>query len=54
MVQKLLSDPDIDAYLRNELDCTVITVDGAGGTTTNEAGESVDDSPPLPDDDTDG
>ena len=33
MVQKLLSDPDIDAYLRGQLDCTVITVDGAGGAT---------------------
>ena len=53
MVQKLLSDPDIDAYLRNELDCTVITVSGSGATTTNEAGESVDDAPPLPDDGTD-
>ena len=27
MVQTLLSDPDIDAYLRDQLDCTVITVD---------------------------
>jgi len=26
-VQTLLSDPDIDAYLRDQLDCTVITVD---------------------------
>ena len=26
MVQTLLSDPDIDAYLRDQLDCTVITV----------------------------
>ena len=33
MVQKLLADPDIDAYLRGQLDCTVITVDGAGGAT---------------------
>ena len=30
MVQKLLSDPDIDSYLRDQLDCTVITVDGSG------------------------
>ncbi|WP_459820959.1 universal stress protein [Halorubrum luteum] len=30
MVQKLLSDPDIDSYLREKLDCTVITVDGSG------------------------
>jgi len=36
MVQKLLSDPDIDTYLRDELDCTVITVNGVGDTTTNE------------------
>ncbi|WP_418280851.1 universal stress protein [Halorubrum sp. DTA98] len=28
MVQKLLSDPDIDAFLREKLDCTVVTVDG--------------------------
>jgi len=28
MVQKLLSDPDIDSFLREKLDCTVITVDG--------------------------
>ncbi len=28
MVQKLLSDPDIDSFLRQKLDCTVITVDG--------------------------
>ncbi len=27
MVQKLLSDPDIDAFLRKKLDCTVITVE---------------------------
>ena len=27
MVQKLLSDPDIDAFLREKLDCTVITVE---------------------------
>ncbi len=32
MVQKLLSDPDIDTYLRDELDCTVITVDDSGAT----------------------
>ncbi len=32
MVQKLLSDPDIDTFLRNQLDCTVITVDGEGNT----------------------
>ncbi|OYR81777.1 universal stress protein UspA, partial [Halorubrum sp. E3] len=49
MVQKLLSDPDIDAYLRDELDCTVITVDADGDTTTNEAGDGTDD-PPLPED----
>ena len=30
MVQKLLSDPDIDSYLRDQLDCTVITVDASG------------------------
>jgi len=46
MVQKLLSDPDIDSFLRGELDCTVITVDADGETTTNEA----DDAAPLPDD----
>ena len=28
MFQKLLADPDIDSYLREKLDCTVITVDG--------------------------
>lgn len=28
MIQKLLSDPDIDSYLREKLDCTVVTVDG--------------------------
>jgi len=32
MVRKLLSDPDIDAYLREKLDCTVITVDADGQT----------------------
>lgn len=31
MLRKLLSDPDIDAFLREKLDCTVITVDGANG-----------------------
>ena len=36
MVQKLLSDPDIDAYLRGQLDCTVITVDSAGGATDDD------------------
>ncbi|MFW6321021.1 MAG: universal stress protein [Halohasta sp.] len=33
MVQKLLSDPDIDSYLREKLDCTVVTVDATGKTT---------------------
>lgn len=28
MVQKLLSDPDIDSFLREKLDSTVITVNG--------------------------
>jgi nucleotide-binding universal stress UspA family protein len=32
MVQKLLSDPDIGSYLREKLDCTVITVDADGQT----------------------
>lgn len=32
MVRKLLSDPDIGAYLREKLDCTVITVDADGKT----------------------
>ncbi len=32
MVRKLLSDPDIGAYLREKLDCTVITVDADGHT----------------------
>ena len=50
MVQKLLSDPDIDSFLRSELDCTVITVDADGGTTSNEAGESPGDAAPIPDD----
>jgi len=30
MVQKLTSDPDVEAYLRSKLDCTVITVDADG------------------------
>ncbi len=37
MVQKLLSDPDIDTYLRDQLDCTVITVDGDAGTVDGES-----------------
>ncbi|WP_280585404.1 universal stress protein [Halorubrum sp. Boch-26] len=49
MVQKLLSDPDIDAFLRSELDCTVITVGADGETTTNEASDGEGDAP-LPDD----
>ncbi|MUW13884.1 universal stress protein [Halorubrum sp. CBA1125] len=49
MVQKLLSDPDIDAFLRGELNCTVITVNADGRTTSTESGESADD-PPIPDD----
>jgi len=32
MVRKLLSDPDIGSYLREKLDCTVITVDADGHT----------------------
>ena len=32
MLRKLLSDPDIDTYLREKLDCTVITVDANGDT----------------------
>ncbi|GAA0717533.1 K+-sensing histidine kinase KdpD [Halorubrum trapanicum] len=47
MVQKLLSDPDIDSFLRGELDCTVVTVDADGETTTDEAGNG--DAVPLPD-----
>jgi nucleotide-binding universal stress UspA family protein len=38
MVQKLLSDPDIDTYLRDQLDCTVITVDGSGETVSHADG----------------
>ncbi|WP_138007203.1 universal stress protein [Halalkalirubrum salinum] len=34
MVRKLLSDPDIDSYLREKLDCTVITVSATGDVTT--------------------
>jgi nucleotide-binding universal stress UspA family protein len=49
MVQKLLSDPDIDAFLRDELDCTVITVTADGEVTTDET-ETSDDAPPLPGD----
>jgi hypothetical protein len=49
MVQKLLSDPDIDAFLRGELDCTVITVDADGDTTSNEA-DGDGPGAPLPDD----
>ena len=30
MVRKFLSDPDIDSFLREKLDCTVITVSAAG------------------------
>ena len=51
MVQKLLSDPDIDSFLRSELDCTVITVSSDGETLSNEADESRDSEPPLPKDD---
>lgn len=51
MVQKLLSDPDIDSFLRGELDCTVITVNSNGEITSNEAGEGNEDEPPLPKDD---
>ncbi|WP_435093173.1 universal stress protein [Halorubrum sp. N11] len=50
MVQKLLSDPDIDTYLRDELDCTVITVDADGDTKTAEPTESADDAAPIPND----
>ena len=32
MLNKLLSDPDIGSYLREKLDCTVITVDANGDT----------------------
>ncbi len=33
MVRKLTADPDVEAYLRGKLDCTVITVDADGVTT---------------------
>ena len=49
MVQKLLSDPDIDAFLRSELDCTVITVAADGEATSNEA-EDDGSGAPLPND----
>ena len=50
MVQKLLSDPDIDSFLRGELDCTVITVDADGGTTGDEADPGDEGDVPLPND----
>lgn len=31
-IRRLLSDPDIESYLREKLDCTVITVDPRGRT----------------------
>ena len=40
MLQKLLSDPDIDAFLREKLDCTVVTVDGSNGTESARSGAS--------------
>jgi nucleotide-binding universal stress UspA family protein len=49
MVQKLLSDPDIDSFLRGQLDCTVITVGRDGVTDSTEAG-GADADAPLPDD----
>ncbi|OYR40729.1 MULTISPECIES: universal stress protein [unclassified Halorubrum] len=49
MVQKLLSDPDIDSFLRSELDCTVITVEADGEVTSNEGEENEADAP-IPDD----
>ena len=49
MVQKLLSDPDIDAFLRSELDCTVITVAADGETTSNDT-EADGRGAPLPND----
>jgi len=52
MVQKLLSDPDIDSFLRSELDCTVITVGRDGATERNEAGDEAGDAP-LPDENDD-
>ena len=48
MVQKLLSDPDIDSFLRGELDCAVITVDPDGNTTGDEPDPVADG--PLPND----
>ncbi|MFC7187631.1 universal stress protein [Halorubrum yunnanense] len=48
MVQKLLSDPDIDSFLRSELDCTVITVEADGETTSNQSDGETD--APLPND----
>ena len=50
MVQKLLSDPDIDSFLRGELDCTVITVDADGETTGDEADPDDGGDVPLPSD----
>lgn len=46
MVQKLLSDPDIDSFLREQLDCTVITVGADGEITGDEADDGGD--VPLP------
>ncbi len=51
MVQKLLSDPDIDSFLRSELNCTVITVGSDGRIESNQAGDGDGDGPPLPEDD---
>ena len=50
MVQKLLSDPDIDSFLRGELDCTVITVDADGETAGDEADPDDGGDVPLPND----
>ena len=51
MVQKLLSDPDIDSFLRSELNCTVVTVGSDGRIESNQAGDGDGDGPPLPEDD---
>ncbi|MFO8114157.1 MAG: universal stress protein [Halorubrum sp.] len=46
MVQKLLSDPDIESFLRSELDSTVITVARDGATESGDAETGA----PFPDD----
>lgn len=42
MIRRLVDDPDIERFLRDELDCDIVTVNGAGAPTRHSPSKSED------------